>query len=54
MKDKKQKVPDSADDKEQSERFIKAALETGNVTATGFERAFKMAVPPTKKKRSLR
>ena len=43
------KVPEKATDKEQSERFIRAAREHGtDETGKAFERLFKKVVPPKK------
>ena len=50
MKAKKPKVPRTADDKEQSERFIEAAQNYDtDETGKEFERAFKKSVPPKSK-----
>jgi hypothetical protein len=51
MPTRKPKVPESADDKEQSERFIEAAREFGaDKGGKKFERAFKKLVPPKSKR----
>ncbi len=51
MADRK-KVPDKADDKDQSERFIETARKHGtDETGEAFERAFKAAVPARQKNR---
>ena len=43
----KPRIPSRADDKEQSERFIETARESGaDEGREKFERAFKRAVPP--------
>ena len=47
---RKPTIPKTADDKEQSERFIETAREYGaDETRKEFERAFKKAVPRKKK-----
>ena len=48
---RKPKVPEKADDKEQSERFIETARKLGaDKTDKEFKRLFKHAVPPKKPK----
>jgi hypothetical protein len=52
MKAKKPKVPRTADDNEQSERFIQAAQDFGiEGDDKAFKNAFKKAVPPKPKRR---
>lgn len=51
MANRKPKVPENADDKEQSERFIGAAREhETDETGKEFERAFKNIIPSKPRK----
>ena len=46
----KPKVPDKADDKDQSERFIETAREVeADVTGATFEKVFKTVARPSKR-----
>ena len=52
---KKPRIPESADDKEQSERFIETARDKEtDETGKAFERLFKKTVPPKKPKKQKR